>query len=165
MTIQKYRAVFRRNLFLPRNIIREEIQKLDAVIKDFISQGESPESILRRLGSPRELAARVQATHPEYRKSPFRFLFLQLAATGFLGVLATVLSLLFFGHILLNGIPQFFLTVSSNASLGMIGGADGPTAVYITGSFPSFGEMLLLFLALFFLGTWLYFVFRHLKKR
>ena len=58
----------------------------------------------------------------ETRKSPWRFLFLALAVIGFL---LTLLRLL----------PLLGLTPSPAevASIAIIGGADGPTAVYMTG--------------------------------
>ena len=58
----------------------------------------------------------------ETRKSPWRFLFLVLAVIGFL---LTLLRLL----------PLLGLTPSPAevASIAIIGGADGPTAVYMTG--------------------------------
>ena len=63
-----------------------------------------------------------------YRKSPWRFVFLAGA------VLAGGWLVLYGGlQLLANTLP---VTVSSGeaASLGIIGGADGPTAIFVTGA-------------------------------
>lgn len=60
------------------------------------------------------------------KKNPWRFAFLAMAAVGaceILGNLAAWFLYLF--------LPDPILTTSEAASIGIIGGADGPTAVFV----------------------------------
>ena len=63
-----------------------------------------------------------------YRKSPWRFLFLGIAAIG--GV-----RLLYDGFVSLIGyvvLRRELVQNGSAAAIGIIGGADGPTAIFVT---------------------------------
>ena len=60
------------------------------------------------------------------KKNPWRFAFLAMAVVGaleILGNLAARLAYLF--------MPDPYLTISEAASIGIIGGVDGPTAVFV----------------------------------
>jgi len=61
------------------------------------------------------------------KKSPWRFAFLAIAACGAWEILGNLAA-----GILYLALPDPVLTASEAASVGIIGGADGPTAVFVT---------------------------------
>ena len=71
------------------------------------------------------------------RKNPWRFAFAAMAALGGLGVLG-YLAAWVIGHVL-GGI-SFSMPASS---IGIIGGADGPTSIFVASSSGSAWELLL----------------------
>ena len=124
--MKKYTNAVERRLDMPREIkVR--------VMTDFISSiqarreaGQSDAEIFAELGTPREAAAELNQQMKEYTyvKSPWRWPCL----------IAAILS----GAVLLyGGLTQLLarlLTISLNSSIGIIGGADGPTAIFVTTS-------------------------------
>lgn len=88
--------------------------------------GQTDERIYAELGTPEKAAAELNEQMKEFacRKSPWRFVFLAAAVIGGLW--------LAFGQLL----PQLLMLILTTeaASLGVIGGADGPTAVFVTTS-------------------------------
>ena len=83
--------------------------------------GESYEAIMADLGAPGAVAARLNAEMAEYAApsgSPWRWLFLALAALCAAWMVCSLVPVLF--------------TLSASASVGVIGGADGPTAIFVT---------------------------------
>lgn len=146
MNIEKYTKAVSRRLNLPKEV-------KDRVMSDFVSSirarqenGQSDEQILAELGSPRKAAADLNEQMKEfaYRKSPWRYLFAAAAAYG----LAKLLKLLV-GQILYWNIRHLF--VMESASIGVIGGADGPTAIFVT-STPATGYLIALVLLV--VGIW-----------
>ena len=130
--MKKYTNAVERRLDMPREVkVR--------VMTDFISSiqarreaGQSDAEIFAELGTPKEAAAELNGQMKEYTyiKSPWRWPCLA----------AAVIS----GAVLLyGGLTQLLarlLTLSfdlSNqaASIGVIGGADGPTAIFVTSSY------------------------------
>jgi len=146
--MKKYCNGVERRLNLPRQIKAR-------VMTDFISSitarreaGESDKEIFAELGSPKEAAAMLNEQMKEYayEKSPWRWLSLFV---GIWGVLVFVNNGL-------TAILAKWLTESLNnqASIGIIGGADGPTAVFVTTA-PSAGNLIWLLVAVMgLLGFW-----------
>ena len=95
----------------------------DLRIKKYVN---AVEAILESLGSPKQAAAELNEQMKEYayRKSPWRYLFLTLAVVCGLFLLGELLSMAL----------VWYMTGSEAASLGVIGGADGPTAGFVTTS-------------------------------
>lgn len=60
------------------------------------------------------------------KKSPLRFAFLAMAAVGVYEILGNLAA-----RFLYLAMPDPFLTAAESASIGIIGGADGPTAVFV----------------------------------
>lgn len=126
---RRYLRAVRRCLNLPKAV-------KDRVMSDFSSSvlaraeaGQSSEAIQAELGSPKKAAAELNAQMEEYawRKSPWRFVFLAVAvlSAGWLALERLLPRLL--GELLGTVIYS-----SGGASVGVIGGADGPTAVFVT---------------------------------
>ena len=121
--IKTYLNAVRRRLNLPKDIRNRCISDLQTTIQARLENGESWEQIQSSLGEPRQVAAELSEQLKEfvYRKSPWRFLF--LAAAVFSG-----------GWLVFYAGMQLVLNIIAGqaASLGIIGGADGPTAIFIT---------------------------------
>ena len=121
--IKKYLTAVRRRLNLPKDIKNRCISDLQTTIQARIENGEGWEDIQSSLGTPQQVAAELSQQLKEfvYRKSPWRFLFLA----------AAILSggwLIFYA-----GMQMVLRIIADNAaSIGIIGGADGPTAIFIT---------------------------------
>lgn len=104
------------------------------VMSDFLSAitarreaGQSDAQIFEELGEPKKAAAELNEQMKEftYRKSPWRFAFLGLAALAALWIAVKKLIEV--------GISLFFYPMENGAgSVGIIGGADGPTAIFVT---------------------------------
>ena len=151
MNIEKYTKAVSRRLNLPKEV-------KDRVMSDFVSSirarqenGQSDELILAELGSPRKAAAELNEQMKEfaYRKSLWRFFFAGVAAYG-----AAKLLELLFGQIvywIICGKTFAVMTEMESASIGVIGGADGPTAIFVT-SPPATGYLIALVLLV--VGIW-----------
>ena len=126
--MKKYTNAVERRLNLPREVkVR--------VMTDFISSiqarreaGQTDEAIFAELGTPKQAAAELNEQMKDYAylKSGWRWPCL----------VAAIIS----GTVLLyGGLTQLLarmLSFSMNAaSIGIIGGADGPTAIFVTSSY------------------------------
>ena len=155
--MKKYTNSVERRLNLPREV-RER------VMSDFISSiaarreaGQSDEEIYGELGSPAKAAADLneQMKDYAYRKSPWRFLFLGIAVFA-------VVRLLFDGTTALMAHCIVASAHPTAASIGVIGGADGPTAIFLTA--PAWVNLAWM-AALLALGAAGYLLLRHCKAK
>ena len=125
--MKNYLRSIRFRLNLPKEVKDRVMRDLESAIAERREAGMSDEAIMADIGTPKEAAAELNEQMKEYayRKSPWRFLFLGLAVLSG-GWLLLYRVLLGFG-LLLNT-----LRVSGNsASIGVIGGADGPTSIFV----------------------------------
>ena len=124
-TRKKYIKQVRRRLNMPRELKNRVINDLVSSIHERMEDGTPEEAVLQDLGSPAAVAAEFNEQMKEftYRKSPWRFLFLAAAILSGAGMLFTL-----FFQMLLNDL----FSRSTMASIGIIGGADGPTSVFIS---------------------------------
>ena len=123
--MKNYCNAVERRLNLPRDVKTR-------VMNDFISSiaarreaGESDEQIYAELGTPKEAAALLNEQMKEYayRKSKWRWLALAAAVLGWL-------MLVYNGVV---GLLAHMLNAAINSpSVGIVGGADGPTAIFVT---------------------------------
>ena len=123
--MKNYVNAVERRLNLPREIKARVMSDFQSSIVARQEAGQTDEEIYAELGTPAKAAADLneQMKDYTYRKSPWRFLFLGIAAIG--GVQLGVF-VAFFGAVLLG------FTGPEAASIGIIGGADGPTAIFVT---------------------------------
>lgn len=123
--VRRYLKAVERNLCLPKALKKRVLSDLLTTVCARQEQGETAEAILASLGTPRQTAEEFNEQLKEYtyRRSPWRFAFLLLA----------VLSALWLAG---WGMGQAFVwsLTHQNASVGIIGGADGPTAIMVTSS-------------------------------
>lgn len=124
--MKKYTRAVERRLNLPRDVKTR-------VMNDFISSiaarreaGESDAQIFAELGTPKEAAAVLNEQMKEYafRRSNWRWAALAAAVLGSL-------------MLAFNGVAGLLAHLLNEAihdpmNVGVIGGADGPTAVFVT---------------------------------
>ena len=119
--VKRYMNAIERHLRVDR---KTRVRIMTELASDFQSRrenGQSDEAIMQELGSPEEVAAEFNAALDDETIQPvshWRWAFVVLAVL----VVAVVL-----GPDLIN---RFAATQAE--SLGVIGGADGPTAIYVT---------------------------------
>ena len=128
--MKKYCTRVERNLNLPRDVKARVMTDFASAIQARREAGMTDEEIFEDLGTPKQAAATLNEQMKEYayRKSPWRFLFAALAVYG--------------GWELIGGLAAALLYLSLSdplsqaASVGIIGGADGPTAIFVTTRVP-----------------------------
>lgn len=143
--VKRYMNAIERNLRVDR---KTRVRIMTELASDFQSRresGQSDEAILQELGTPEEVAAQFNAAlGTPSSPSRWRWAFVVLAVLILAVALVPMLA------------DQF--AANQAASLGVIGGADGPTAVYVSAS-PAQSLIasvpwLLGCIAGFFLPTW-----------
>lgn len=157
--MKKYCNSVERRLNLPRDVRTR-------VMNDFISSicarreaGESDEQIFAELGTPKEAAALLNEQMKEYayRKSRWRWAALALAVlSGCMLIWITAVNWL------MNLL--FSATLGEAESLGIVGGADGPTAIFVTVK-PGFDWDAVFFLVVMIVGLAGWWYLSHLKKK
>lgn len=130
--MKKYCTRVERRLNLPREVKARVMTDFASSIQARREAGMTEEEIYADLGTPKQAAAVLNEQMKEYayRKSPWRFVFLLLAilSGGWL-ILYRLMMLL---GMLLNTLTVTF-SPNESASIGIIGGADGPTSIFVTG--------------------------------
>ena len=132
--MKKYTRAVERRLNLPGKIKARVMSDFISSIQARREAGMTDGEIYEELGSPVKAASDLNEQMKEYtyRKSPWRFLFAACAAYGAAKVL---------GGLWVNIVYWFcraFLEVrgvfypEEAYSIGIIGGADGPTAIFLT---------------------------------
>ena len=121
--MKHYTNAVERRLNLPRDVRSRVMHDFCSSIQGRREAGQTDEEIYAELGSPKKAAAELNEQMKDYTyvKSPWRWVFLGL-------------SILCGCYLALEGaasIYAYFLTRSAAASVGIIGGADGPTAVFV----------------------------------
>ena len=124
--MKKYMTAIERRLNLPREVRVRVMSDLMSSVAARREAGQTDEEIFADLGTPETVAAELNEQMKEYAytKSNWRWAALAGAviAAGML-IIRSVTGLLV---LLLN------FSVGESASLGIIGGADGPTAIFVT---------------------------------
>lgn len=137
--MKKYLRAVKRRLNMPRQLRERVMADLESSILSRVDDGQTEDEIIAELGTPKQAAKDLNEQMKEYtyKKSPWRWLCLALA----------VFSGLCLAYKGLAGLLLVLFNKAYNASLGIIGGADGPTAVFVTTNgnlFPSAGIYVLL---------------------
>ena len=123
---KKYLRLFRRSLCLPGRRRRQAIRE----VKEKLGGQQDYKDLVQTLGTPENTAQARNLSEDGvvYRKSPGRLPCLILGCLGALGLIWTPM-LQWIG---LWSLRRGELLQSADASIGIIGGADGPTAVFVT---------------------------------
>lgn len=128
--MKKYIKSIERRLNLPRDIKERVMSDLVSSIRARQEAGHTDEEIISELGTPAKAAADLNEQMKEfaYRKSPWRFAFAALAAYGAAELLGSAWAQILYWILRADTI----FTPGESASVGVIGGADGPTAIFVT---------------------------------
>lgn len=154
---RKYIKQVSRRLEMPKKQIKRVCSDLSTSIQVQLEEGIPEKQILKDLGTPRKVAAEFneQMGQPGVRRSPLRFLFLGAAIFS---------ALVLLGKLALSLYIQNFSDVHS---IGIIGGADGPTSVFVstTISANGFSTDTTFWIGILILGVMGYFWFRRRKQK
>ena len=120
--IKRYMTRIEWRLRLPFSIKSKVMMDLTTGVCARHEAGESYEDIIADMGTPKQVADSINQEMSDYtwRKSRWRWLFFVLMLCGAFGML-------FVSN------PLYFMNTTFNASMAVIGGADGPTAIFVTG--------------------------------
>lgn len=139
--MEKYLRAVRRRLDMPKEVKKRVMADFADSAEARLENGQDEAAILAELGTPKQAAKELneQMKDYTYQKSPWRWACLALA----------VVSGLCLAYSGLPGLLLMLFNKANNASIGIIGGADGPTAIFVTTSttdmaFPSAGMYVLL---------------------
>lgn len=160
--MRKYLKAVQQRLNLPKDIKKRVMSDFESDIEARREAGMSREQILAELGNARKAAADLNEQMKEfaYRKSPWRFVFAALAAYGAAELLDKLV-----GYALLTMLRLGFFPLEPDAaSIGIIGGADGPTAVFVTTSTPAWYHFVLP-AVLLGVGIWGFLRLRKCKQK
>ena len=124
--MKKYMKSVERKLNLPRDVKQRVMADLESSVQSRLEAGQTVEQIKAELGEPVQVASELNEQMKEfaYVKNPWRWACLLLAAVSGLTFLCKGIMNLLVAAI----------TYVENQSVGIIGGADGPTAIFVTRS-------------------------------
>lgn len=131
--MKKYCTSIERRLNVPLDVKARVMNDFTTTIAAMRESGKTDEEIYAELGSPRKVAAELNEQMKEfaYRKSPWRFAFLAVAVLSglWLGAYRVMLWLA-------KVIPHISYSIARGEAIstGIIGGADGPTAIFVAGT-------------------------------
>lgn len=157
--MKRYCNNIKRRLNFPRSVKLRVMNDFASSIAARREMGADDETIYTELGTPKEVADLLNDQMKEYafRKSKWRWVALGAAvvSAGLLMWTKLVNWLLAF---------IFGTNAGENASLGMIGGADGPTAIFLTTG-PGMDWDAVLFTAVIMIGIGMWWFLGHLKQK
>ena len=155
-TLKKYLAAVKRRLNLPKEVRQRVMTDFASSLQGRLEAGQSEEEILAELGSPKKAAAELNEQMKEFA---FRKSFWRWPCLG-----AGILSLIVF---LTRGIPLAVISfpLRQGGSIGIIGGADGPTSILVTSSYPLNPWYGLLWLIPVVLGFAGFLLLRRLRRK
>ena len=151
-TMKKYLASIARRLNMPKDVKERVMNDFQSSIRGRLEAGQTEQEVFAELGSPKKVAAELNEQMKDYTyiKSPWRWVCLAI-------IIGCILSLTFGGTL---GVLLHVFNAALTDSVGIIGGADGPTAIFITTS-PDYQEYIwyqagitVLILVMSVLGFW-----------
>lgn len=129
--MKRYVNAIERRLNLPLEVKARVMSDFGSSIAARREAGQTDEEIYAELGEPKKVAAELNEQMQEfaYRKSPWRFVFAVLGIYFGIKLLGIVYVLIFAAAMAIYAnMPNMA------SSVGIIGGADGPTAIFVTTS-------------------------------
>ena len=151
-TMKKYLASIARRLNMPKDVKERVMNDFQSSIRGRLEAGQTEQEVFAELGAPKKVATELNEQMKDYTyiKSPWRWVCLAV-------IIGCILSLIFGGTL---GLLMHLLNASLADNVGIIGGADGPTAIFITTS-PDYQEYIwyqagitVLILVMSVLGFW-----------
>lgn len=135
--MKKYVNAVERRLNLPKDVKARVMSDFSSSITARREAGMSDEAIYAELGTPQKAAADLNEQMKEfaYRKSPWRILFAAAAIYGAWQLIPGIWINLVYLWYRIQAKTQVMgigMSTMESASIGIIGGADGPTAIFLT---------------------------------
>lgn len=154
--MKKYIKAVKRRLNLPSDIKKRVMNDFVCSIQSRSEAGKTDEEIFAELGLAANVAAELNEQMKEftYVKSPWRWVCLVVAVLCAIG-------LIWKGII---GLFVYTLTRGESASIGIIGGADGPTAIFVATNPATIGSIIVP-LILLILGLAGFYILGHKKRK
>lgn len=155
--INKYIKAVKRRLNLPSDIKTRVMNDFISSIQSRREAGKTDEEIIEELGMATNVATELNEQMKEftYVKSPWRWGCLVVA-------IICALSLVWKGII---GLFVYTLTRNDAASIGIIGGADGPTAIFVATNPAPIGYTIIVPLIILILGLVGFYLLGHKKRK
>ncbi len=155
--MEKYKKSVSRRLNLPKDVKKRVMADFESAIASRKEAGKTDEEIYAELGTPAQVAAELNAQMQEfaYRKSPWRWGCFALSVLS-------ALSFLCRGGI---GLLSVAYMLAQNQSVGVIGGADGPTQIFITRTEGSTAQSLILSAILLVMSLLGWYALGHMRKK
>lgn len=155
--LKKYTDAVARRLNMPRDVKVRVMNDFISSIQGRREAGQTDDEIFSELGSPKKAAAELNEQMKEftYVKSPWRWVCLAI-------IICCCLALLFNHGI---GFVTFLFNLIINESAGAVGGADGPTHIFVTVSPDFYQYHLTVTLILLVMGILGYWALRHCKRK
>ncbi len=124
--MKKYMTAIERRLNLPRAVKVRVMSDLMSSVTARREAGQTDEEIYADLGAPETVAAELNEQMKEYAYTKSKWRWAALA-----GMVVAAWKLIFQS---IAGLVMWLvnLSFSESSSLGIIGGADGPTAIFVT---------------------------------
>ena len=155
--MKKYMNQVKWKLALPKDVKKRVMADLESSIQSRMEAGQSREQIMTELGTPAEVAAELNEQMKEfaYARSPWRWACLAIAAvSGLTFLYKGVVNLLVAA-----------ITFTEKQSVGIIGGADGPTAIFVTQSPESEAYSVLMAALILVMSLVGFYYLGHMRKK
>lgn len=124
--MKRYCQAIERKLNLPRDVKVRVMTDLQSSISARREAGQTDEEIFSELGTPEAVAAELNEQMREYAYTKSKWRWVALAAAVFAGLMLGFQGITGLLTAALN------LSLAEQNSLGIIGGADGPTVLFVT---------------------------------
>ena len=155
--MKKYFRAVNRRLNMPKELRKRVLSDLESSINSRLENGQTMDEILQELGSAKEAAAELNRQMQEYtyKKSPWRWGCLVLMIVSFL-------SFCFQGTL---GLLSSLFNFHTSHSIGLIGGADGPTAIFVTAPDGYYTQQTVISAILLIMSVLGFWTLSHIKRK
>ena len=125
--MKRYMTAIERRLDLPREVKVRVMRDLQSSVQERREAGQTDNEIYAEMGTPKAVAAELNEQMKEYAYGKSKWRWAALAAAAVAGVMLLIKGVVGLLLLLLD------LSMKPSAEIGIIGGADGPTAILIAG--------------------------------
>lgn len=155
--MKKYMSDIKRRLNLPGSVKKRVMADLESSVQSRKEAGQTDGEIMEELGTPAQVAAELNEQMKEfaYTKSPWRWACLAMAVVS-------ALAFLYKGVI---NLLVAAITYAERQSVGIIGGADGPTAIFVTQAPEAAGYSMLMSGLILVMSIVGFYYLGHMRKK
>lgn len=155
MSKEQYIKAFSSALKVDRKTKKKIVDDISFDISKRVSNGETMESIIEDMGEPKTLAGDFNSQLSKPRDKKLIYLWI-VSAVSFCISLALTAKYIYL---------KYVLTGNASHTVGIIGGADGPTEIYVTANISGTESLvfgIIVFMAIALLSV--FFILRRKKK-